>query len=86
MLERGNEALYEPVCDVHQMWKRAANSMSRGLNMGGNGITHALVEGNVESLQMSIAHVPRNVRAKWLWEGWGEDNDDSSGGAYEDED
>ena len=54
------------VSHSQQMWKRAANSMSRGLNMGGNGITHALVEGNVESLQLSIGCAPRNVRAKWL--------------------
>eukprot|EP00960_Hanusia_phi_P058683 763951-Hanusia_phi.AAC.2 len=48
------------------MWKRAANSMTRGLNMGGNGITHALVEGNALALQAAISCAPRNLRADWL--------------------
>eukprot|EP00960_Hanusia_phi_P029720 748121-Hanusia_phi.AAC.6 len=48
------------------IWKRAANSISKGLNMGGNAITHALVGGNVDALQAAIGSAPRNLRAEWL--------------------
>ena len=49
-----------------KVWKRATCNMSRGLNMGGNAITQALVEGNVEALQDAISSVPRSKRAEWL--------------------
>ncbi|EKX39126.1 hypothetical protein GUITHDRAFT_143733 [Guillardia theta CCMP2712] len=48
------------------VWKRATCNMSRGLNMGGNAITQALVEGNVEALQDAISSAPRSKRAEWL--------------------
>jgi len=48
------------------VWKRATCNMSRGLNMGGNAITQALVEGNVEALQNAISSAPRSKRAEWL--------------------
>eukprot|EP00960_Hanusia_phi_P020250 598184-Hanusia_phi.AAC.3 len=33
---------------------------------GGNGITHALVEGDTEALQIAMQCAPRNLRAEWL--------------------
>uniref|UniRef100_A0A7S4PAX6 Globin family profile domain-containing protein n=3 Tax=Guillardia theta TaxID=55529 RepID=A0A7S4PAX6_GUITH len=49
-----------------EVWKKAANSMARGLNMGGNAITHALVEGNADALQEAISSAPRSKRDEWL--------------------
>ena len=49
-----------------QVWKKAGNSMARGLNMGGNAITHALVEGNADALQEAISSAPRSKRDEWL--------------------
>ena len=36
-----------------EMWKRAADSMMRGLNFGGSPLVHALVDGSVDQLRYS---------------------------------
>ena len=49
-----------------QVWKRAADSITRGLNLGGSPLTYALVEGDVESLEKAINVSPRALRAMSL--------------------
>ena len=48
------------------LWKRAANSITRGLNIGGSPLTYALVDGNVEALAEAVSVSPRNRRAYML--------------------
>ena len=49
-----------------QVWKRAADSIARGLNVGGNAITYALVDGNAEAMRIAIDMAPREDRAEGL--------------------
>jgi len=51
-----------------QVFRRVSTSMARGLNLGGNSITHCLVSGDVEAFQRAVSVAPRSVRAKWLCE------------------
>eukprot|EP00802_Teleaulax_amphioxeia_P004181 Tamp_04185.p1 GENE.Tamp_04185~~Tamp_04185.p1 ORF type:complete len:777 (+),score=205.16 Tamp_04185:586-2916(+) len=48
------------------VWKRAADSIARGLNVGGNALTYALVDGDVQALQCAVMPAPRSVRARML--------------------
>jgi len=49
-----------------QVWKRASDSIARGLNVGGNAITYALVDGKAEAMRDAITFAPRQDRAEWL--------------------
>ena len=48
------------------LWKRAADSITRGLNIGGSPLTYALVQGNVEALEEAVSVSPRSRRAYML--------------------
>jgi len=48
------------------VWKRVTTGMARGLNLGGNSMTHGLVSGNVDEFQRAVAVAPRSRRAQWL--------------------
>jgi hypothetical protein len=58
LLETFEQILKEEwTAETHQaweeMWKRAADSMMRGLNFGGSPLVHALVDGSVDQLRYS---------------------------------
>jgi hemoglobin-like flavoprotein len=48
------------------VWKRATNSIARGLNVGGNALTYALVDGDVRALKEAVAPAARSLRALLL--------------------
>lgn len=48
------------------VWKRASNSIARGLNVGGNALTYALVDGDVRALKEAVAPAARSLRALLL--------------------
>jgi hemoglobin-like flavoprotein len=43
-----------------ELWKRAADSMMRGLNFGGSPLVHALVDGSVDHLRYSSTALKKN--------------------------
>ena len=46
-----------------EVWKRAADSIMRGLNLGGSPLVHALVDGNVHHLEEAVSEFPRELRS-----------------------
>jgi len=48
------------------VWKRASDSIARGLNVGGNAITYALVSGKADAMHAAVIAAPRQDRAEWL--------------------
>jgi hemoglobin-like flavoprotein len=48
------------------VWKRASDSIARGLNVGGNAITYALVSGKADAMHSAVMDAPRQDRAEWL--------------------